>query len=121
MMGGAPLVAGGCQMMGEQLGLALDEIGKMGFQRSCDAAVQFLPSGGQLLICRHHDFVAAPHACYTITPVALSLRDVGRLPHRQCDETDTCFATLAAFLDWVWGCRQYTMRYTEPAPDKSLT
>jgi len=36
-MGGALRVAGGGQMMGEQFGLALDEIGEMRFQCRGDA------------------------------------------------------------------------------------
>jgi hypothetical protein len=40
-------VAGSRQVMGEQLRLALDEIGKMLFQRRRDARVQFLPSPAQ--------------------------------------------------------------------------
>ena len=43
LMGGALRVAGGCQMMGEQFGLALDEIGEMRFQCRGDAPMQFLP------------------------------------------------------------------------------
>ena len=46
-MGGALRVAGGCQMMGEQFGLALDEIGEMRFQCRGDAPMQFLPSPAQ--------------------------------------------------------------------------
>ena len=40
-------IAGGRQMMGEQFGLALDEIGEMLLQRRRDARVQFLPSSAQ--------------------------------------------------------------------------
>ena len=40
-------VAGGRQVIGEQLGLAFDEIGKMRFQRRRDARVQFLPPAAQ--------------------------------------------------------------------------
>ena len=40
-------VAGSRQVMGEQLWLALDEIGEMLFQRRRDAGVQFLPSPAQ--------------------------------------------------------------------------
>ena len=40
-------VAGSRQMMGEQFGLALDEIDEMLFQRSCDARVQLLSSPAQ--------------------------------------------------------------------------
>ena len=47
VMGGALRVAGGRQMMGEQFGLALDEIGEMRFQCRGDAPMQFLPSPAQ--------------------------------------------------------------------------
>jgi hypothetical protein len=46
-MGGALRVAGGCQMMGQQFGAALDEIGEMRFQCRGDAPMQFLPLRAQ--------------------------------------------------------------------------
>src|SRR5436190_22734205 len=47
LMGSALRVAGGCQMMGEQFGLALDEIGETRFQCRSDTPMQFLPSPAQ--------------------------------------------------------------------------
>ena len=44
---GALDLGGAGQVMGEQLRLALDEIGEMLFQRRPDARVQFLPSSAQ--------------------------------------------------------------------------
>ena len=40
-------IAGGGQMMGQQFGLALDEIGEMLFQRRSDPGMQFLPPPAQ--------------------------------------------------------------------------
>jgi hypothetical protein len=40
-------IAGGGQVMGEQFGLALDEIGEVLLERRRDARVQFLPSAAE--------------------------------------------------------------------------
>ena len=40
-------IAGGGQMMGQEFGLALDEIGEMLLQHCRDSGVQFLPPGAQ--------------------------------------------------------------------------
>ena len=47
LMRGALRVAGGCQMMGEQFGVARDEIGEMRFQCRGDAPMPFLPLRAQ--------------------------------------------------------------------------
>jgi hypothetical protein len=45
LIDGAVAFAGCGQIMGQEFGLALDEIGEVLVQRGCDTDVQFLPSG----------------------------------------------------------------------------